>query len=333
MENKTISVANLLEYKDKVQEIQREIEYPFRLAFRGVFETGNGDATSKRYLSPSLQFKENGLYCSLENDMILEMKRLRPYEFNDLTALELLGKLQHFKFPTRLLDFSFSPFVALWFAVHNSIEAKNTDGQTKVYCTLVRPQEKVAALIAKVSQNLPSYDFCTTQGERPIHYIEDILFPNISENQQEENLYSFLVNIFDKNKKKSQLIFTYPHFNAAREQNQQSIFAIFFNKLKDNKGKINLESDKSVKETLSGARLIKRFTFSPEIYNPLEPCLNYGTQLPEDFYEISITGDYGNYLEELEALGINESFLFPESLEATSNDVTSYARKTITKKK
>jgi hypothetical protein len=38
-----------------------------------------------------------------------------------LTALELLARLQHFEVPTRLLDFTLNPLIALWFAVQPNL--------------------------------------------------------------------------------------------------------------------------------------------------------------------------------------------------------------------
>jgi len=41
----------------------------------------------------------------------------REWRFDNLSALELLAHLQHYGGPTRLIDVTFNPFVALWFAV------------------------------------------------------------------------------------------------------------------------------------------------------------------------------------------------------------------------
>jgi hypothetical protein len=40
-----------------------------------------------------------------------------------LTGLELLAALQHYGVPTRLLDFTFNPFIALWFAAEKELGA------------------------------------------------------------------------------------------------------------------------------------------------------------------------------------------------------------------
>jgi FRG domain len=47
----------------------------------------------------------------------------RRWRFDNLSALEILAHIQHYGGPTRLLDVSFNPLVALWFAV----EQKFTD--------------------------------------------------------------------------------------------------------------------------------------------------------------------------------------------------------------
>lgn len=331
-----IIVSSLEQFLSAIQSFDEGCCAPFRVAFRGVCEQDN----SKKHLMPSLQIRANGVLPPFEKEMVLEMKRLRPNEFNGLSDLELIGKLQHFKLPTRLLDFSFSPFVALWFAINNK-SIKN--GTSKVYCTYVRPQENVASLIAKTCQSLSYYDYyskrinTSNNDDHYSYYIEDVLFPDETNDALKESLLrGFLTNIFDHKKQNSQLIFTYPRFNDRREQNQQSIFAIFFNKLLDtSEDDIVLDDNKTeVKKVLQNAKLLKRFVFKPEIYNPLESCLNFNSTLPSNFCEITINKkNIKGLRKELELLGINETFLFPESLEATVNDVVKYTINNMVKKK
>lgn len=62
----------------------------------------------------------------------------RRWRFDNLTALETLAHIQHYGGPTRLLDVSFNPLVALWFAVEqkygdSGTPERDTDGRIFVF--------------------------------------------------------------------------------------------------------------------------------------------------------------------------------------------------------
>ena len=68
-----------------------------------------------------------------EADLVAFEQRLlnvsrTTWRFDNLGALELFAQLQHFGAPTRMLDVTFNPLVALWFAVEESF---SPDGKSK----------------------------------------------------------------------------------------------------------------------------------------------------------------------------------------------------------
>lgn len=127
----TVSVKSLSEYLKMIAFLY-EFDNLFheRLAFRGVSDF--------RYsLSPSLkvyQEREDYGYAyddNVENVLVNEFSTTRPEEFAGISSdFDLLAKMQHLGLPTRLLDFSLNPLVALYFACQSQ-----SDTTARVLCT------------------------------------------------------------------------------------------------------------------------------------------------------------------------------------------------------
>ena len=109
------------------------------------------------------------LYVNYHRDVLIEPARTRGYGIEagrELSDLELLAKLQHFGAETGLIDFSWSPLVALWFA------SEDADHDGKVF--LMDCSYPIG--ITKVSGNGNGQGlldvFTVPQGGQPIIYWE-----------------------------------------------------------------------------------------------------------------------------------------------------------------
>lgn len=70
-------------------------------------------------LTPSI-YRNDGKHIKYEHQMIYDLIASNPEELKELDPFHLLVKLQHYGCPTRLLDLTSNPLVALYFSVSES---------------------------------------------------------------------------------------------------------------------------------------------------------------------------------------------------------------------
>lgn len=122
----TIRVSSLSEFIEVISKLtqkSKDTEYN-RLVYRG-----HSDSSSNYRLIPSLA-RYDGVLERSEKIIVDELITLRPEEFQNISSnFDLIAKMQHYELPTRLLDFSYNPLIALYFAC---CDGKNAG---RVLCT------------------------------------------------------------------------------------------------------------------------------------------------------------------------------------------------------
>lgn len=139
----TLRVKSLSEYIEVISRLNRVIrrsEIIDTLVFRG-----HSDDSSKYRLIPTIGRKNLTIQYS-EHSMVKEMITIRPEEFSNIsTNFDLLSKMQHFGLPTRLLDFTYNPLIALYYACSSN---KTNDG--RVICSYDTSDISTANTVEKI---------------------------------------------------------------------------------------------------------------------------------------------------------------------------------------
>lgn len=133
----TFCVNNLSEYIQLVTTISslnKDLLYEKTVVFRGMSKASYD-------LNPGLS-RIDALNPDTEKAMIDEFLTCRPDAFKGLTDFDIMAKMQHYGLPTRLLDFSLNPLVALYFACESH---SKTRGRILCHNTYLRNDSSLLA--------------------------------------------------------------------------------------------------------------------------------------------------------------------------------------------
>ncbi|UTJ05588.1 FRG domain-containing protein [Arcobacter roscoffensis] len=152
-----------------------------------------GQAYSNWMLRPSIARTKNLL--NNENDLFHKILALKPNDFkNDHTDYERLITMQHYGLPTRLLDVTRNPLIALYFACNNLARAEE-DGLVYIFeenlqHIFLNPDDKrVKDLTDIVKQNISSI---RTEGKEFLnknHFIRGIAKNKRIDNQSGDFIF------------------------------------------------------------------------------------------------------------------------------------------------
>ena len=200
--HQTLRITSLSEYIEVVSVIKSAAKKgKTDLVFRGM-------ADHRWELLPSIA-RQTLITEQTEHKMVNELMLLYPEEFANISSeFDLLAKMQHYGLPTRLLDFTTNPLVALFFAC----QKEKSDSMGRVITTIP-----------------VLYPFTD-------HYIKAVCGlckMNSSRNQYLENLIETSLSFVDFIHCTKYPLIAKPQYSNARIKNQAAMFMVFANEIWD----------------------------------------------------------------------------------------------------
>ncbi|MCE1396107.1 FRG domain-containing protein [Enterobacter chuandaensis] len=250
-----------------------------------------GQANMKWIIEPKLFRKDVAIYDN-EDNAIRDVISLEPAEFsNDKTMFDKLVRMQHFGLPTRLLDVTTNPLIALWFATESIVlPGKEIDDA---------PQEQDGRIIAFY-----------VPKERSKYYDSDTVsclshLASLRSDQKEE-LFELIDSVKEKRKFNISSVVKYLCYQIGMEKPHFKPLIIPRDLLYPLYVKPKLNNKRIIAQ--SGAFLL----YGAKDYNPADRK----NPIKAKYFKIPANSKL-KIRDELAILGINERTLFPDIERAT----------------
>ncbi|MEK4568722.1 FRG domain-containing protein [Bacillus sp. FSL K6-3458] len=152
-------VNNLWQFKEIIKKYSKEETY-----YRGQLS---------QYVSISSSISRDDGFMMNEAKIYLDSVKIMPNEFEHLNEpIDYLAKMQHYNIPTRLIDLTVDPLVALFFAVEN-VDDPN-DGLVYVFNTKGLMKDSKHVRLLSLLAKIVDYSHSNIQKEYEEHYGEKI---------------------------------------------------------------------------------------------------------------------------------------------------------------
>ncbi len=292
-------IENVSDFISIISEFNRKTIHRRDISVSSIsFYRGQSDYTWG--LTPRL-YREQLL--DKESVLISEFLRIAPLEFQQMGYFDILVKMQHYGLPTRLLDTTLNPLVALFFACHGD-EQKSKDGSVALFPNLpvFKPESSPISLIMKYAFDYSGYSLDIQSFLHDVVTSRELLSAHSMAYKTIDDVLHTLVKV--------PFYAVLPTLNNQRILNQDGSFFVFGMKVKNiekslNPGTYNklyyefdiIEYDNLVEKLCPKSKLLK---------------------IP------SVKKD--NILDELEYIGITKNRMFPE-LEYQSEFITNLIKK------